>query len=196
MLFINIYIFNLSYFAATENTSSWAMQPGRLMFCRIYHTALINAWITLGESCTGTCAVNRRGLLWRVEERGVWRKEEALTMSERTPLLHYRLSASVSEPELRSPSAGRSPEQQPRRPSSRRQRSGLLHLQQQQQTQKLSTFFGVVIPTLLSMFSVVVFLRIGEQKNKINLVGSYKKYKSNEIVIIIHLKYDLLNRTM
>lgn len=61
MLFINIYIFNLSYFAATENTSSWAMQPGRLMFCRIYHTALINAWITLGESCTGTCAVNRRG---------------------------------------------------------------------------------------------------------------------------------------
>lgn len=86
-------------------------------------------------------------------------------MSERTPLLHYRLSASVSEPELRSPSAGRSPEQQPRRPSSRRQRSGLLHLQQQQQqTQKLSTFFGVVIPTLLSMFSVVVFLRIGEQK--------------------------------
>uniref|UniRef100_A0A674NHZ8 Solute carrier family 12 member 9 n=1 Tax=Takifugu rubripes TaxID=31033 RepID=A0A674NHZ8_TAKRU len=32
---------------------------------------------------------------------------------------------------------------------------------QQRQPQKLSVFFGVVIPTLLSMFSVVVFLRIG-----------------------------------
>uniref|UniRef100_A0A673YA29 Solute carrier family 12 member 9 n=1 Tax=Salmo trutta TaxID=8032 RepID=A0A673YA29_SALTR len=47
-------------------------------------------------------------------------------MSERTPLLHYRLSTNVND-----------------RPK------------------KLSTFFGVVIPTLLSMFSVVLFLRIG-----------------------------------
>uniref|UniRef100_A0A6Q2YN25 Solute carrier family 12 member 9 n=1 Tax=Esox lucius TaxID=8010 RepID=A0A6Q2YN25_ESOLU len=53
-------------------------------------------------------------------------------MSERTPLLHYRLSTSVNEQSA---------------PSS--------------QPKKLSTFFGVVIPTLLSMFSVVVFLRIG-----------------------------------
>uniref|UniRef100_A0A6Q2WYC0 Solute carrier family 12 member 9 n=1 Tax=Esox lucius TaxID=8010 RepID=A0A6Q2WYC0_ESOLU len=52
-------------------------------------------------------------------------------MSERTPLLHYRLSTSVNES---------APSSQPK---------------------KLSTFFGVVIPTLLSMFSVVVFLRIG-----------------------------------
>ena len=28
--------------------------------------------------------------------------------------------------------------------------------------QKLSTFLGVVVPTVLSMFSIVVFLRIGE----------------------------------
>lgn len=27
---------------------------------------------------------------------------------------------------------------------------------------KLSTFLGVVVPTVLSMFSIVVFLRIGE----------------------------------
>uniref|UniRef100_A0A671KVW5 Solute carrier family 12 member 9 n=1 Tax=Sinocyclocheilus anshuiensis TaxID=1608454 RepID=A0A671KVW5_9TELE len=51
-------------------------------------------------------------------------------MSERTPLLHYRLSASVNEPAAKQPP-------------------------------KLNIFFGVVIPTLLSMFSVVVFLRVG-----------------------------------
>ncbi|KAK2846853.1 hypothetical protein Q5P01_009852 [Channa striata] len=74
-------------------------------------------------------------------------------MTERTPLLHYRLSNSVNESEPRCPPAGQAPEQQPATP---RRRSG-----PQRQPQKLSTFFGVVIPTLLSMFSVVVFLRIG-----------------------------------
>uniref|UniRef100_A0A8C8JCW0 Solute carrier family 12 member 9 n=1 Tax=Oncorhynchus tshawytscha TaxID=74940 RepID=A0A8C8JCW0_ONCTS len=57
----------------------------------------------------------------------------SFAMSERTPLLHYRLSTSVNE-----------------RKSAHHSRP-----------KKLSTFFGVVIPTLLSMFSVVVFLRIG-----------------------------------
>uniref|UniRef100_A0A671Y3F4 Solute carrier family 12 member 9 n=1 Tax=Sparus aurata TaxID=8175 RepID=A0A671Y3F4_SPAAU len=57
------------------------------------------------------------------------RKNAAFTMTERTPLLHYRLSASRSA--------------------------------HQRQPKKLSIFFGVVIPTLLSMFSVVLFLRIG-----------------------------------
>uniref|UniRef100_A0A671Y6Q0 Solute carrier family 12 member 9 n=1 Tax=Sparus aurata TaxID=8175 RepID=A0A671Y6Q0_SPAAU len=74
-------------------------------------------------------------------------------MTERTPLLHYRLSASVNESEQRSPPAGQAPEQHPGSP---RQRSA-----HQRQPKKLSIFFGVVIPTLLSMFSVVLFLRIG-----------------------------------
>uniref|UniRef100_A0A8C4EV78 Solute carrier family 12 member 9 n=1 Tax=Dicentrarchus labrax TaxID=13489 RepID=A0A8C4EV78_DICLA len=74
-------------------------------------------------------------------------------MTERTPLLHYRLSTSVNESEPRPPPAGQAPEQHPGSP---RQRST-----QQRQPKKLSIFFGVVIPTLLSMFSVVVFLRIG-----------------------------------
>ncbi|GLD52892.1 solute carrier family 12 member 9-like protein, partial [Lates japonicus] len=74
-------------------------------------------------------------------------------MTERTPLLHYRLSTSVNESEQRSPPVGQAPEQHPGSP---RQRST-----HQRQPKKLSTFFGVVIPTLLSMFSVVVFLRIG-----------------------------------
>lgn len=80
--------------------------------------------------------------------------EAALTMAERTPLLHYRLSTSVNESEPRPPPAGQAP---PQHPGSPRQRSG-----HQREPQKLSVFFGVVIPTLLSMFSVVVFLRIGE----------------------------------
>ncbi|KAM9358758.1 solute carrier family 12 member 9 [Symphorus nematophorus] len=74
-------------------------------------------------------------------------------MTERTPLLHYRLSTSVNESERRSTPAGQALEQHP---GNLRQRSA-----QQRQPKKLSIFFGVVIPTLLSMFSVVVFLRIG-----------------------------------
>ncbi|KAM9319067.1 solute carrier family 12 member 9 [Pholidichthys leucotaenia] len=70
-------------------------------------------------------------------------------MTERTPLLHYRLS---NESELRSAPAVQAPEQHPASPR---------RTSQQRQPKKLSTFFGVVIPTLLSMFSVVVFLRIG-----------------------------------
>lgn len=76
-------------------------------------------------------------------------------MTERTPLLHYRLVSSVDESEQPAPPAREAPEQLPGSP---RQRSS----QQRQQPKKLSIFFGVVIPTLLSMFSVVVFLRIGE----------------------------------
>ncbi|XP_072546973.1 solute carrier family 12 member 9 [Salminus brasiliensis] len=74
-------------------------------------------------------------------------------MSERTPLLHYRLSASVNESGEHHSEAGQDALDQP--PSAVRRRST------PSQPQKLSTFFGVVIPTLLSMFSVVLFLRIG-----------------------------------
>ncbi|XP_029629438.1 solute carrier family 12 member 9 [Salmo trutta] len=76
-------------------------------------------------------------------------------MSERTPLLHYRLSTSVNEQsgEHQPCLAREAVEQSPavsRRKSAHHSRP-----------KKLSTFFGVVVPTLLSMFSVVVFLRIG-----------------------------------
>ncbi|KAJ8367849.1 hypothetical protein SKAU_G00078770 [Synaphobranchus kaupii] len=73
-------------------------------------------------------------------------------MSERAPLLHYRLSTSVNESEQRPSPTGVTAAQSP--VVSRRKTAN-------NQPQKLSTFFGVVIPTLLSMFSVVVFLRIG-----------------------------------
>ncbi|XP_058890228.1 solute carrier family 12 member 9 [Acipenser ruthenus] len=75
-------------------------------------------------------------------------------MTDRTPLLHYRLSSSITDADrLRhAPGTGGRDGSQLRGSSSRTQTP---------QPQKLSTFFGVVIPTLLSMFSVVVFLRIG-----------------------------------
>uniref|UniRef100_A0A8D3C6W4 Solute carrier family 12 member 9 n=1 Tax=Scophthalmus maximus TaxID=52904 RepID=A0A8D3C6W4_SCOMX len=81
-------------------------------------------------------------------------------MTERTPLLHYRLSTSVNESERRAPPAGRSA--QPGQPK------------------KLSTFFGVVIPTLLSMFSVVVFLRIGF------LVGQSGLYQAIAMLLVAY----------
>uniref|UniRef100_A0A8C8JQ26 Solute carrier family 12 member 9 n=1 Tax=Oncorhynchus tshawytscha TaxID=74940 RepID=A0A8C8JQ26_ONCTS len=76
-------------------------------------------------------------------------------MSERTPLLHYRLSTSVNEQsgEHHACLSGETVEQ-----SLAFSRLKSAH---QSRPKKLSTFFGVVIPTLLSMFSVVVFLRIG-----------------------------------
>ncbi|CAJ1066105.1 solute carrier family 12 member 9 [Xyrichtys novacula] len=74
-------------------------------------------------------------------------------MAEKTPLLHYRLSTSVNESDRRAPMPGQAPEQHTGTPR--------LKSNQQRQPKKLSIFFGVVIPTLLSMFSVVVFLRIG-----------------------------------
>ncbi|KAK2881726.1 hypothetical protein QQF64_008165 [Cirrhinus molitorella] len=76
-------------------------------------------------------------------------------MSERTPLLHYRLSASVNESgDHRETRTGRD-EDEHRSPATVQRRSAA------KQQPKLNTFFGVVIPTLLSMFSVVVFLRVG-----------------------------------
>ncbi|CAB1349151.1 unnamed protein product, partial [Coregonus sp. 'balchen'] len=76
-------------------------------------------------------------------------------MSERTPLLHYRLSTSVNEQSgEHQPCLSREAVEQS--PAVSRRKSA-----HHSRPKKLSTFFGVVIPTLLSMFSVVVFLRIG-----------------------------------
>nr|XP_020442530.1 solute carrier family 12 member 9-like [Monopterus albus] len=93
-------------------------------------------------------------------------------MTERNPLLNYRLSTSVNESELRSPSSVQAPEQ---RPGSPRQRCA-----HQRQPKKLSTFFGVVIPTLLSMFGVVVFLRIGF------IVGQSGLYQSIAMFLVAY----------
>ncbi|XP_013886608.1 solute carrier family 12 member 9 isoform X2 [Austrofundulus limnaeus] len=66
-------------------------------------------------------------------------------MSEQTPLLHYRLTTSTGP-----------------KPRGGSERTGLQSgLGRQNSTRKLGVMFGVVIPTLLSMFSVVVFLRVG-----------------------------------
>lgn len=73
-------------------------------------------------------------------------------MSEKAPLLHYRLTTSTgSEPEDVSKHSGAKQVRDDRRAKEKTAR-------------KLGVVFGVVIPTLLSMFSVVVFLRIGEWK--------------------------------
>ncbi|KAG7322218.1 hypothetical protein KOW79_015076 [Hemibagrus wyckioides] len=95
-------------------------------------------------------------------------------MGERTPLLHYRLLASVHEDSgehrAREDTAGRAAV---RRRSTR--------------GQKLSTFFGVVIPTLLSMFSVVVFLRIGF------VVGQCGLYQA---VVMFLVAYFIISMTV
>ncbi|XP_036938590.1 solute carrier family 12 member 9-like [Acanthopagrus latus] len=70
-------------------------------------------------------------------------------MSEKTPLLHYRLTNSTcSEPRDVCKHSGTKAGRGGRRSKGKPAR-------------KLGVVFGVVIPTLLSMFSVVVFLRIG-----------------------------------
>ncbi|XP_061538020.1 solute carrier family 12 member 9 [Phycodurus eques] len=92
-------------------------------------------------------------------------------MTERTPLLHYRLSTSVNESEQWASPSGQVPEEHP---VTRRRFS------HSSQPKKLSTFFGVVIPTLLSMFSVVVFLRIGF------LVGQSGLYQGIAMFIVAY----------
>ncbi|XP_075058456.1 solute carrier family 12 member 9-like [Mixophyes fleayi] len=64
-------------------------------------------------------------------------------MTERSPLLTYRLNISTEV------SPGNGPSENNKK---NEQRSG---------SRKLSTFLGVVVPTLLAMFSVVLFLRVG-----------------------------------
>lgn len=70
-----------------------------------------------------------------------------IAMSEKTPLLNYRFRS------------GAKPEPCHEAETSAAKVGG--------DGQKLGVLFGVVVPTLLSMFSVVVFLRIGELKSQI-----------------------------
>nr|XP_057936627.1 solute carrier family 12 member 9 isoform X2 [Doryrhamphus excisus] len=79
---------------------------------------------------------------------------------------------SVNESELRGPSAGQAWEKPPVSPRQR--------FSHPKQPKKLSTFFGVVVPTLLSMFSVVVFLRIGF------LVGQSGLYQAIAMFIVAY----------
>lgn len=67
-------------------------------------------------------------------------------MSEKTPLFHYRFNG------------GAHPESSYESQTSAAKLAG--------DNRKLGILFGVVVPTLLSMFSVVVFLRIGELKSQ------------------------------
>lgn len=71
-------------------------------------------------------------------------------MSEKTPLLNYRFRG------------GAKPEPCHEAETSAAKLGG--------DGRKLGVLFGVVVPTLLSMFSVVVFLRIGELKSQIFLL--------------------------
>ncbi|TNN37805.1 Solute carrier family 12 member 9 [Liparis tanakae] len=72
-------------------------------------------------------------------------------MSEKTPLLHYRLTSSSSPTNKdESPRGG-----------AQEGRGGRRSKDKSATARKLGVVFGVVTPTVLSMFSVVVFLRIG-----------------------------------
>ncbi|XP_075719782.1 solute carrier family 12 member 9-like [Rhinoderma darwinii] len=87
-------------------------------------------------------------------------------MDERSPLVTYKLSVSTEECGRNVPTRGNG-----QRPS----------------TQKLSTFLGVVVPTLLAMFSVVLFLRIGF------VVGQSGLY---EAVGMLVLSYFIIGMTV
>ncbi|CAG5896703.1 unnamed protein product [Menidia menidia] len=81
-------------------------------------------------------------------------------MSERTPLLHYRLTTCAG-PET----------------SHGAERTGP---RAERDARKLGVVFGVVIPTLLSMFSVVVFLRVGF------VVGQAGLYQSVAMLLVAY----------
>ncbi|XP_055022766.1 solute carrier family 12 member 9 [Boleophthalmus pectinirostris] len=103
----------------------------------------------------------------------IWTK--CCKMTERTPLLHYRLSASVNESENQARQAGHAVEERHKSPRHRSNQPG--------QPKKLSTFFGVVIPTLLSMFSVVVFLRIGFVVGQCGLYQAFAMFLVAYVII-------------
>ncbi|XP_067851357.1 zgc:153039 isoform X5 [Heptranchias perlo] len=85
-------------------------------------------------------------------------------MAERTPLLNYRLYTAPEPGSSSGSSCSRGRREDQRSPP-----------------KKLSTFFGVVVPTLLSMFSVVLFLRIGF------VVGQAGLYQTILMFIVAYL---------
>ncbi|TRY92230.1 hypothetical protein DNTS_023803 [Danionella cerebrum] len=98
-------------------------------------------------------------------------------MSEQTPLLHYRLSTSLGDSaEHRKHRSRRRDEVETRSP-----------VVAAPQPPKLNTFFGVVIPTLLSMFSVVLFLRIGF------VVGQCGLY---QMILMLVVAYFIISMTV
>ncbi|XP_069473644.1 solute carrier family 12 member 9-like [Ambystoma mexicanum] len=86
-------------------------------------------------------------------------------MSERSPLLTYRLISMSTEVDA-SGAGGGSGDPGPGR-------------------KKLSTFFGVVVPTLLSMFSVVLFLRIGFAVGQAGLYETMGMFIVAYIIIVM-----------
>ncbi|XP_053566269.1 solute carrier family 12 member 9 [Bombina bombina] len=93
-------------------------------------------------------------------------------MNERSPLLTYPLWSLSIEEATRNGASGNPKQQGQGAPTAQR---------------KLTTFFGVVVPTLLAMFSVVLFLRIGF------VVGQAGLY---ETVGMLVLSYFIIGMTV
>uniref|UniRef100_A0A8D3D131 Solute carrier family 12 member 9 n=1 Tax=Scophthalmus maximus TaxID=52904 RepID=A0A8D3D131_SCOMX len=92
-------------------------------------------------------------------------------MSEKAPLLHYRLTGGP----------GPEPKDASKHRRAKAAGGGAGRCSESKADQKLGVVFGVVIPTLLSMFSVVVFLRIGF------VVGQAGLYESIAMFLVAYL---------
>ncbi|XP_033959722.1 solute carrier family 12 member 9 [Pseudochaenichthys georgianus] len=91
-------------------------------------------------------------------------------MSEKTPLLHYRLTSGSTSPETKNVH------------DHSKAKAGIGRLWAKEKgDRKLGVMVGVVVPTLLSMFSVVVFLRIGF------VVGQAGVYQSIVMFLVAYL---------
>ncbi|KAM9789993.1 solute carrier family 12 member 9-like [Neosynchiropus ocellatus] len=94
-------------------------------------------------------------------------------MSEKAPLLHYRLSTRGDDPDTDAVVVDTGP-----RTSRSGRGSG-------KSPKKLGMVFGVVIPTLLSMFSVVIFLRVGFVVGQAGLFESIAMFLVAYLIITV-----------